>query len=56
MIDLGPDACNLEGDPVVIIGKQGTESITVHDIAAQLDTIAYEIVCDIGRRVRRRYL
>jgi len=39
----------------VIIGEQGNESITVHDIAERLDTIPYEIVCDIGRRVRRRY-
>ncbi|MCL4113723.1 UNVERIFIED_CONTAM: hypothetical protein GTU68_063603 [Idotea baltica] len=56
MIDLGPDATDVEGDPVVIIGEQGGESITVHDIAIRLDTIPYEIVCDIGRRVRRRYL
>jgi len=56
MIDLGPAACDTEGDPVVIIGKQGTEAISVHDVAAQLDTIPYEIVCDIGRRVRRRFL
>jgi alanine racemase len=56
MIDLGQGASNIEGDPVVIIGKQGAESISVHDIAVRLDTIPYEIVCDIGRRVRRRYI
>jgi len=55
MVDLGPDATDVAGDPVVIIGEQGNESITVHDIAERLDTIPYEIVCDIGRRVRRRY-
>jgi len=56
MIDLGPNAVDTEGDLVVIIGDQGDESISVHDIAARLDTIPYEIVCDTGRRVRRRYL
>ena len=56
MIDLGPNAVDAEGDLVVIIGDQGDESISVHDIAARLDTIPYEIVCDTGRRVRRRYL
>ena len=56
MIDLGPDASEVAGDPVVIIGTQGDVSITVPDIAARLDTIPYEIVCDIGRRVRRRYV
>ena len=56
MVDLGPDATNAPGDPVVVIGTQGDASISVHDIAARLDTIPYEIVCDIGRRVRRRYL
>ena len=44
------------GDEVVLIGSQGKEAITADDIAAQLGTIAYEVVCDIGKRVRREYL
>lgn len=56
MVDLGPDSTAVAGDEVVIIGEQGDERITAHDIARRLDTIPYEIVCDIGRRVRRRYL
>lgn len=56
MIDLGPDAREVAGEPVVIIGEQGGESITVPSIASRLDTIPYEIVCDIGRRVRRRHI
>jgi alanine racemase len=56
MVDLGPDSTAQAGDPVVIIGSQGDAKITVHDIADRLGTIPYEIVCDIGRRVRRRYL
>ncbi len=56
MVDLGADSRAQPGDEIVIIGSQGDEQITVHDIADRLDTIPYEIVCDIGRRVRRRYL
>lgn len=56
MVDLGPDSTAAAGDEVVLIGEQGDDRITAHDIARQLDTIPYEIVCDIGRRVRRRYL
>jgi len=56
MVDLGPDTTAESGDEVVLIGAQGEDHITAHDIARQLDTIPYEIVCDIGRRVRRRYL
>jgi len=56
MVDLGPDATDKAGDPVVVIGSQGDHHISVREIADRLDTIAYEIVCDIGRRVRRSYL
>lgn len=56
MVDLGSESAVRPGDEVVLIGAQGDERIDVADIAAQLDTIPYEIVCDIGRRVRRRYL
>lgn len=56
LVDLGPEAVDRAGDEVVLIGAQGDDAITTHDLAAQLDTIPYEIVCDIGRRVRRRYL
>lgn len=44
------------GEPVVLIGEQGGERIRVEEWAAQLDTISYEIVTGIGRRVRRHYL
>lgn len=56
MVDLGPSSTARPGDEVVLIGEQGDQSISVADIASLLDTIPYEIVCDIGRRVRRRYL
>ena len=56
MVDLGARSTAQSGDEVVVIGQQGDQSITVHDIANRLETIPYEIVCDVGRRVRRRYL
>ncbi len=44
------------GDEVVIIGKQGKDSISAEDMAAQLRTINYEVISTIGERVSRIYL
>ena len=44
------------GDEVILIGQSGTEKITADDMGAMLDTIGYEIVCDISKRVERLYL
>jgi alanine racemase len=41
------------GDAVVIVGRQGTEEITVDELAARLGTINYEIVTHIATRVPR---
>ena len=43
-------------DEVTIIGKDGNETITAEDIARLCDTISYEIICGIGRRVNRIYV
>jgi alanine racemase len=43
------------GDEVVIIGRQGREVISAEEMAAQLDTISYEVFCAWGRRVPRIY-
>lgn len=56
MIDCGPDSGVATGDEVVLIGSQGDETITALDIAEKLGTISYEVVCDLGRRVRRTYI
>lgn len=45
-----------EGEPVVLIGKQGTEEITMDDWAAAFGTISYEITVTIGGRVPRYYI
>ena len=55
MVDCGTSGDVVAGDEVVLIGTQGSERIGAEEIAARLDTIPYEVVCDIGRRVRRHY-
>ncbi len=41
------------GDEVVLIGRQGDQSISVESIAAGLGTISNEVVCDLGPRLDR---
>ncbi|MDP4553255.1 alanine racemase [Alkalihalobacillus macyae] len=41
------------GTHVTLIGQQGSEEITIDDIAERLETINYEIPCMIGPRVPR---
>ncbi len=43
------------GDEVVIIGSQGSDRIDVREMAAQIGTIPYEILCRIGSRIERVY-
>jgi alanine racemase len=43
-------------DEVVLIGEQGEERITAEDVARQLGTINYEIICMISHRVARVYV
>ena len=42
-------------DPVVLVGSDGNDVITVEEIAAAADSFNYEFVCGISRRVPRRY-
>ena len=43
------------GDEVVIIGPQGDDRIDVREMAAQIGTIPYEMLCRIGSRIERLY-
>jgi alanine racemase len=43
------------GDEVVLIGSQGDDRIDVREMAAQIGTIPYEILCRIGSRIERVY-
>ncbi len=55
MVDLTDITSPKAGDEVVIIGRQGEETISVDDLAAIGHTINYEIVCQISKRVKRLY-
>jgi len=43
------------GDEIVLLGQQGAARITADDLARWQDTISYEVLCQIGRRVARVY-
>jgi hypothetical protein len=43
------------GDEVVLFGEQRGTSLPVEDVAAGSETLAYEILCTIGKRVTRLY-
>ncbi len=49
-----PDA--RPGDSVTLIGKDGGDRITAWDLARWSDTISYEVLCGIRRRVPRIYM
>jgi alanine racemase len=55
VIDVG-DADVQPGDEVVVLGEQGDSAVTADDWAEILETISYEVVCEIGPRVPRRYV
>ncbi|MCY3911559.1 MAG: alanine racemase [bacterium] len=55
MVDCGLDHPVSPGDEVILLGRQGDEEITATDTAQRLDTIAYEIICQFGRRVPLRF-
>ena len=43
------------GDTVVLVGRDGEDTLTAEQIAAQGDSFNYEFVCGISRRVPRVY-
>lgn len=43
------------GEEAVLIGTQGKETLSAEQMAADLDTVAYEVVCGISKRVPRVY-
>lgn len=55
MVDLTgvPDA--RAGDEVILWGVSGDETISVNDVARLAQTISYEMLCTVGRRVARVY-
>jgi alanine racemase len=56
MLDVGDIPGVRVGDEVVLLGKQGSGEIHVHELARWAETIPYEIFCGIGKRVPRQYI
>ena len=54
MVNIGQDEA-YNGDEVVLIGSQGAETITVNELAEQLETNPHEIMVDFNLRLPRRY-
>jgi alanine racemase len=44
------------GTEVTLIGEQGSEFISVNEIANKLETINYEVICMVSNRVPRVYI
>ena len=55
MVDLGADDSVSVGDVATLVGRDGTEEITIDEFADWDDTIAYEILARLGPRVERRH-
>jgi alanine racemase len=55
MVAIDDDTIN-QDDEVVVLGKQGGETITATDHASFCNTISYEILTGISERVKRLYI
>ena len=44
------------GDEVVLFGEQGGASLTLEEVARGSETLPYEVMCTIGKRVTRIYV
>jgi alanine racemase len=56
MVDVSAITDVAVGDEVVLIGRQGSDQITAHEVAQWASTIPYEVLCAIGPRIPRQYL
>ena len=45
----------LLGEEVVLIGAQGSEEITVEEVAKKADRVTYEVMTGVSERVPRIY-
>ena len=54
MVDIGQDSAWNE-DEVVLIGRQGDETLAVEELAGQAGTIPYEVLTRLNERIPREY-
>ncbi len=56
MVDVTDLAGRIEcGDPVVLVGRQGSAEISITEFSAWADTIPWETLCSVTKRVSRQY-
>ena len=55
MVDLGPGGSAYNEDEVVLIGRQGAETIPCEAVAQAAGTIPYEILTGLNARIPREY-
>lgn len=55
MVDVSDIPQAAVGDTVTLIGKDDGESITVEDLTEPAGLFHYEFLCDLGKRIPRRY-
>ncbi len=56
MIDLAAAPAARVGDEVVLFGEQGAATLPLEEVASGSETLPYEIMCTIGKRVTRIYV
>ncbi len=56
MVDLTEVPSAAPGDEVILWGGSGAAAISVNDVARLAQTISYEMLCTVGKRVPRVYL
>jgi alanine racemase len=56
MVDLGKDLKCEVGDDVIFYGKDKLSKISICEISKRLETIPYEITCNVSSRVPRVHL
>jgi alanine racemase len=55
MVDLTDHGDVAVGDEVVLFGRQGNAELALEEVATWSETLPYEILCTIGKRVSRIY-
>ena len=55
MVDVTDIPGVLPEDPVVLVGRDGANEITMEEISATADSFNYEFMCGVSRRVPRYY-
>ncbi len=56
MVDVTGIKNVLAGDEVVVMGRQGEESISADDLAEGMASISYEVLCLLGNNNQREYI